>query len=97
MAGIVIETIGPECPVFNARCVGPAQCDPTCPYAPARYRRPAHRRQRGGDRRTPEQVARAAARKRYIQAMLEAGMTQTAIARVLGISRQRVSQLAAEL
>lgn len=97
MAGIIIETSGPECPVFNTRCVGPAQCDPTCPYMAARYRRPAHRRQRGGDRRTPEMKTRAAARKQYIKAMLESGMTQTAIARVLGISRQRVSQLAAEL
>ena len=96
MGGIVIEVIGLECPVYGGKCVGPGQCDPTCPHIPERFRR---RRWdgRGGDRRTPEQITRAEARRQYIRACWEAGMTQAAIGRLLGISRQRVAQIEAEL
>jgi len=93
MGGIVIEVIGSECPIYGGNCVGPGQCDPTCPHIPARFRdrRPDRR---GGDRRTPEQLERAEARRQYIRACLEAGMSQAAVGRILGISRQRVAQLA---
>ena len=97
MGGVIIETVGLECPIYGGKCVGPGQCDPTCPHIPARFRDRRGGDRRGGDRRSEEEKAKAEARRQYIRACWEAEMTQAAIGRLLGISRQRVAQIEAEL
>lgn len=51
---------------------------------------------RGGDRRTPEQVERARARARLAWMLKSSGFSHAAIGQQLGLSRQRVAVILRE-